>query len=212
MLGGRRGRSVAVEEVLVPFPAPIARISACTAVRSTLITSSLKSLRDDKLFDRYFAQLPEELRDRILYIPAGIWVPVADAQAHYAACDRMGLGTTESLRLGGLVAAATQRSVLGLAARLAQEGGVSPWTVIGHTSKYWSRLFDGSAVSVIKLGPKEARIETAGNSLQEYGYFRTAFRGLMTAMTAPFCTKMYVRETPVAGAQNHHTVCRLSWV
>jgi hypothetical protein len=60
----------------------------------------------------------------------------------------------------------------------------------------WGRTFEGSAVSVIKLGPKEARFEVAGWPISRSTYCRVAFRGILTAATDIFCVKTYVKEVP----------------
>jgi hypothetical protein len=94
------------------------------------------------------------------------------------------------------VAKATQKSVLAGILRLAKEAGTTPWTLYASCDKYWARFFEGSGIGIFKLGPKEARFEVAGCSLARSTYWRIGLRGLLTAVSEPFATKVYLREIP----------------
>jgi hypothetical protein len=54
----------------------------------------------------------------------------------------------------------------------------------------------GGGVCLIKLGPKEARLETANNPLFSKGYFRNGYRGIVCAGTELFCERAYAVELP----------------
>ena len=69
----------------------------------------------------------------------------------------------------------------------------------------------GSSVRLLKLGPKEARLETVNNPLFCFNYFRNAYRGIVCAGTELFCKKAYVKEvTPMCNERCLGV--RLSWV
>jgi hypothetical protein len=101
--------------------------------------------------------------------------------------------------------------MLGLAFRLAKGVGVDPWTLLPRLPEMWSRIWIGGGVSIIKLGPKEARIEIAGWACARTAYCRVAMRGILSALVELFCQKSYAKElsalcTPMTLGY------RLSWV
>ena len=49
-------------------------------------------------------------------------------------------------------------------------------------------------ISIIQLGPKEARVEIVKTKLLRSPYFRNALRGLFLATLGTFCTKAYMTE------------------
>jgi hypothetical protein len=59
---------------------------------------------------------------------------------------------------------------------------------------WWRRCWEGGEVSVVKLGPKEARVEIVGWPCAATTYCRVACRGMLAAIVDPFCSKAYVRE------------------
>ncbi|MEY4550482.1 MAG: hypothetical protein RL685_6677, partial [Pseudomonadota bacterium] len=75
-------------EALLEFPYPLEPI---TAIRSTLITSSLASLRLRDLLPQYEAAQQSAHRETILRCVAGEWLPLEVGFAHYRACDALGL-------------------------------------------------------------------------------------------------------------------------
>jgi hypothetical protein len=198
------------EEVLVPFRPSRDAVAPLTAVRSTVVGSSILSLRARGHEARYLAALPPEHRDTMLYTPAGVWIPTDAVMAHYAACDSLELPAHEIMEIGGNVARTTQKSILAGILRLAKEVGVTPWALYEGCDKYWARSFQGSAISITKLGPKEARFEVAGCVLCSSPYWRTGLRGLLSAVSEPFAKKVYLRDVaPLTSA----TSCgfRISW-
>jgi hypothetical protein len=78
--------------------------------------------------------------------------------------------------------------------KLAAGTGVTPWTVFAQARRFWDRAFQGSGVSVSKLGPKEARMEIVGWPLARIEYTRVSFRGILVSLTRRFCTRVYVTE------------------
>jgi hypothetical protein len=198
------------EQSIVAFSPSREGVPPLSAVRSTLIGSSFASIRGRGLEARYLTALPTDLHDAVMYTPAGTWIPVAIAEAHYAACDQMALPVSEVVEIGREVARVTQKSVLAMILRLAKEAGTTPWSLYEGCGRYWSRIFQGSGIGIFKLGPKEARFEVVSCSLARSPYWRIGLRGLLQAVSEPFATKVYVRDSTVLTSA---TSCgfRISW-
>ena len=187
----------AVEEEIHPFPSSSTPNTRVTEFKSTLLVSSLQSLRDRGLFDRYRALLPDEDAEPILTAVAGLWLPIGVGVVHYKAANLLGLPHLEISQAGGAIGEKIQATLLGTVARLAQNGGVTPWTVLASFQRLFERIFrGGGGTRVIKLGPKEARIEVVGLSLATFPYFRAGFQGMIKAGGELFCTRAYVTEVP----------------
>lgn len=182
------------EEVIVEFDASRERPASHT--RSTLITTSIQTLRAHGRFADYEKALPRELSDTILTVVAGMWLPMNVAEAHYGACNALGLSIQEQFAIGKEVGDRVQGTILGLLVRTAKQAGLTPWTGLSQCKKLYERLFQGGAVKLVKLGPKEARIEVVNNRLFSFAYFRNGFRGLACAGAELFCEKAYAHELP----------------
>jgi hypothetical protein len=182
------------EEIIVPLSAPRDRIGPVTQFRSTLLTSSLKSLRDRNLGEKYLALLPEKHHDAVRACIAGVWLPIDLGMAHYQACEALGLPLEAQLAIGQEVGLKIQGTFLGTMLKLATGAGVTPWLALGQYQRLWDRLMVGGGVVVTKVGPKEARLELVNVSLAGIPYFRTALRGVNTASCKLFCTAVYVEE------------------
>src|ERR1700709_601282 len=87
-------------EVIVPFPAPVEDLAPVTKVRSTLIASSLRSVREHGHFDAYLSKLDVAWHDTILHSVAGVWMPGAAGAAHYGACDALQMSPVEQVQIG----------------------------------------------------------------------------------------------------------------
>jgi hypothetical protein len=182
------------EEVIVDFAD--ARERPASQVRSTLVTTSIQAIRAHGRFDDYAKLLPAELRATILTVVAGVWLPINVAEGHYSACNELGLSPQEQFAIGQEVGHRVQGTMLGLLVRTAKQAGLTPWTGLGQSTKLYERLFQGGSVRVVKLGPKEARVEMVNNRLFAFSYFRNAFRGLVCAGAMLFCEKAYAHELP----------------
>ena len=202
-------RADAAGEVLVPFPFARARVPMATHIRSTMITSSLSTLKALGLFDAYVANLTQVHRDVLPMTVAGFWLPIEQGIAHYEACDKLRLLPNELLSMGEGVGIQSQESALSLALKLAAGSGVTPWTVLSQSRRFWDRAFKGSGVAVFKLGPKEARFEIVGWPLARIDYNRISFRGILVSLARPFCTKVYVTE--IAGYTSTTVSYRVAW-
>jgi hypothetical protein len=182
------------EEILVPLSKPRDRLDVVTQFRSTLLTTSLKSIRDRGYGDRYLAILPAKHHDAVRASIAGVWLPLDLGLAHYDACDALGLTSQEQIEIGEEVGLKIQGTFLGTMLKLAKGAGVTPWLCLSQYQRLWDRLLVGGGVIVTKTGPKEARLECLDFPFARIPYFRTAFRGVNVASCELFCTKAYAEE------------------
>ena len=80
----------------LPFSAPPSALGLVTQVRSTLIATSIQSLRTRGLLGRYTKLLQGPHKETVLTAVAGSWLPVEVAHAHYAACEALHLDSAQS--------------------------------------------------------------------------------------------------------------------
>jgi hypothetical protein len=158
--------------------APVVLAAWESAVRSTLLQSSLTSLREHGKYDSYLAGLAPQHRERILGSLAPEWLPVEIAFAHYTACDALGLDQATVAKLGEEVGDRVQGTFIGTLLRSARMVGFTPWTALGQVPRLWERVFQGGAIALYKRGPKDAAIEVRGMTLAGLPYFRQALRGV----------------------------------
>jgi hypothetical protein len=166
------------EECLI---APPARLEPVTQVRSTLLQSSLNTLRDQGLFARYEAVLETRYREQILGSLAPEWLPLSVAEAHYAACEVLGLSPEQMQRIGEAVGDRIQGTFLGTLVRRARTVGLTPWLLLGQFARLWERLMMGGGSALYKVGPKDARVEVHKLALARFAYFRAGFCGVIGA-------------------------------
>jgi hypothetical protein len=191
------------DESIVPHFPDRAHAKLATHIRSTMITSSVVTLRARGFFDAYRENLAPALRDVLPATVAGTWLPIERGIEHYEACDRLRLPTADLIAIGQSVGTRNTQSALSLAARLAARSGVTPWNILAQSRRLWDRAFQGSSIGVFKLGPKEARMEMIAWPLARIEYNRVSFRGIVRSLLRPFCTQAYVTEvsalhTPLA--------------
>jgi hypothetical protein len=161
--------------------------------RSTWIVSSLQSLRERGHFGRYDELLTTH-RTEILECVAGTWLPMGMAQAHYMACDGLGLPIEEQLAMGRAVGGRAQGTILQTTVKAARGVGVTPWTILPQFDRLWRRGANGGGISVVKTGPKEARVDLVGCPLFDIVYFRNAFRGVLLGVGDMFCRSPFVHD------------------
>jgi hypothetical protein len=201
---------VRVEDVLIAPPA-IEKAGAVSHVRSTLVLSSVQSIKNHSLYEHYVKQLDPGMLETISAMIAGSWLPVETAMKHYRACDALGLSLSNEIALGYEVGSRIQSSLLGLLLKGAKGSGASPWTGLGYLDRLWERVFSGGGVGLTKLGPKEARAVFVGLPLLSIPYFRHAFRGTMLAGLELFCSKAYLNDVERERPEASFTF-RVSWV
>jgi hypothetical protein len=185
------------EEVVIPFPVPRDQVKLATEYAGSGISTSLSMLRERGHYATYLRELPAEHHAALLSVVAGEWIPIELALVHYRACDRMGLPSQEIIEMGEVSSSRLYSPAFVLAAKLMSRVGVTPWSVFRKLPESWARtLRGGSAVSVVKLGPKEARFELEGYPLAEIPYVRAGFIGVVRHPLGLFCRRVIVREVP----------------
>ncbi len=196
---------VGSSEVFLPFPGGSReRVPPTTRFRSTWLSSSLRALKERGRLDAYLKHLPRQHHESVLSTVVGVWLPIEVAVAHYSACDSLNLYPSEILEIGRQATEQVHGTLLGTFVRLAKGAGVTPWTVFARLHDLWSRIWVGGGVSVVRLGPKEARIEIEGWPCSASPYCRVGMRGVLPGVTDLFCSKSYVKED--ASAASPHSV------
>ena len=165
-------------EVIIPHRVPL---QAATHVRSTLIQSSLATLKTLGHIDRYLQHVDPALREEILNTIAPTWLPVAIGEAHYRACDALQLGTEQLLTMGESVGDRVQGAFMETLTRAARSLGVTPWSLLKRFDVLWGRLLQGGSIELTKVGPKDLMIDIRSARLPQFEYFRTAFCGVVRA-------------------------------
>jgi hypothetical protein len=176
-----------------------------------VLLGSIAALREAGHEATYRASLPHEARETLTMLIAGTWIPLDVALAHYRACDALGLTSDAQVELGRSTLSRTKGSILGTALRLAQDAGVTPWSVLPHFQRFWLRGYDGGGIRVTRIGPKEAEIDVVECGLTESRYYRNALRGHTLGIVQALCQKAYLHERP--GLHPHGAVTyRAQWV
>jgi hypothetical protein len=179
-----------------------------TQVRGSLIASSLVTLRQLDLFDRYIANLPPEYHDQILFVLAASWVPLDAAMAHYKACDEMQLSEHELQEIGSYVSKRIMGTFLGTLMRTAT-GLIAPGSALRHYPRLWDRLLWGGGCTVSMMAGKDARIESRGVAMFRYRYFRIAYTGLIRGAATVFKESVQAR---IRNATDNSLTVDISWL
>lgn len=208
MVGAPRRADDGHGEIIVPFPVAREQLQPARRIRSTLIASSLRAIRDRGLLDTYTPLLDAAWKTTILESVAGVWLPLEAGLAHYRACDALAFSPLEQLAIGREVGDRLHGTFLGTMIRAARGAGVTPWTALSYTNKLYERLFDGGGCSVTKLGPKDALMVMAQNRMVAVPYFRHGTRGLWQVAIELFCRKAYLLEV---GYTETECTMKVSW-
>jgi hypothetical protein len=187
-------RPEAIEEPFLELPAPRELLTPPLHVRSTLIASSLRSLREHGVIDEYLSKVDARWKDALLESVAGTWLPLDAGIAHYGACDALSLSATQHYDIGREVGERVNGTFLGMLLRTAKNAGATPWTALAQARRFYERLFDGGAICVGRSGPKDAKWELVVNPLTRFAYFRDGARGMWASAIELFCRKAYVSE------------------
>ncbi len=198
-----RSRTLASSTLLRTAP-PLRR------VRSTLLCSGLVELRARGLLDDYLRVLDPAAAPTLLQAVAGTWLDLDVCFAHFAACDAV-VSSDIAFAIGGSSGKRVQQSALATLVRLATGAGATPWTIFANYERLWSRIFEGSKVTIEKAGPKDAIIVYEGMPLARFAYFRHALRGTNDGALRLFASNLFVRELP---QHTTHTSLRyrVAWV
>jgi hypothetical protein len=200
-------------ETFVPFRAAggAPRVPRASHARSTLLVSGMQTFRSRGLYDRYKTNLPEATRADLLSLIAGTWVPIDLALEHYRAADRLGLDALTIDSIGAEVADRINKTALSVMVKMSKEIGVTPWSALTSCHRVTDVNWKGSDVTVVKLGPKDARYEWVGQPCAEVPYFVTSFGGFLRSLASLFCTRAYTRPVPERCTASSVSY-RLSWV
>jgi len=198
-------------EIVLPFSGPPEKLGVATRIRTTLLVSSLQSLRKRGAVDAYMRLLPAEHHMTINSMIAGQWLPIAVGLAHYDACQGLGISQPEVVAIGREVGDKIQGTFLATMVRMAGQVGATPWTALSFVGRLYDRLFQGGGgVTVIKLGPKDARVQFVGKPVARIPYYRMAMNGVFEVGLELFCKKAY--GTDIASECTETTaVLHLAW-
>jgi hypothetical protein len=185
-----------VDELIFDPPKPYAPV---TSARSTVLAASRASIAEAGHGPRYDAALDPAARAALSDMVAGSWIPLPIAAAHYRACDALGLSASAVATLGRSTNERVKGTLYGTFIRVFKETGGSPWNVLPHWQRFWHRGYDGGAVKITKLGPKDAQVDVFACSLCESHYFRNALRGLSAGFIEIFCERAYAQELRSTG-------------
>jgi hypothetical protein len=180
-------------------------------VRSTLLSASVQTVRLMGWEKRYFETLPPGLHGEIQTLPAGIWVPIDLAIAHYTACDQMGLSTDDMKSVGNAVALRTQKTFVGTLGSVAAGAGATPWHIFQQGHRIWGRIFDGGDHVGYKAGPKDIDIVCMGCPLLRLKYFRTSMPAYYAALAGVLARSVHWHELPEHRGDDKIGL-RVSWV
>jgi hypothetical protein len=183
------------EEQLVPFPTTLADEPSVTHLRGTLLMSSRRALQRYGHFERYRALLPPNIEVAVASSVAGAWLPIELGVAHYQACDALQLPVDDALKLGAAVVHELQRTFIGtLLSTAGKEAGVSPLLGLQKFFGVYARSFKGGGGRLVRIGPKDIRVEFVGNPIVGIRYFRVAYRGFITAGCEVFARRVVTAE------------------
>jgi hypothetical protein len=167
-----------MQEVLIPHVEPL---RPAATIRSTVLQSSLASLRKRGHFDDWYARMDKTYRDQIVESLAPSWMPIEAGLAHYGACEALMLPMSEQVAMGEAVGDRIQGSFLSTLMKSARSAGLNPMILLMQFDRLYARLFQGGSIQLVKTGPKDIDIEVRGLPLVRFPYFRIAFTGVVRA-------------------------------
>ena len=178
-------------EIFLPFrtahPKPV------TEARSTLIVSGIQTLRANGLYDRYVEFLSPQLRQDIMSLVAGLWIPCELALEHYRTMDRLALGKSTIESIGAEVAERGAKTVLGRGSAATKLREPTPWDMLLMSHRNLDINWRGSDMMITKKGPQEAVVVWAGQPCASVPYFVTSWGSFMRAVVSGYCTTAHHR-------------------
>ncbi len=178
-------------------------------IRGSLIVSSLQTLRELNLFDRYLQQLPRERQNEVLFVLASTWVPVELAMVHYGACDALHLGEDELDTIGKHVSNRIMTTFVGTLVRTTRTVAAPGQVPLKQYPRLWDRLMVGGSCRVFATGMKDARIESLGVPMFRYRYFRIGYMALVRGAGLLFRSAVYTKQR---SASDDALTIDVSWV
>jgi hypothetical protein len=166
-----------------------------TGVRGSLVVSSLSTLRERSLFDRYQRLVDPTVLAKLQFAIASTWLPVELAMAHYAACDALQLNEVQMKEIGEHVSTKLVSTFWGAALREARRAGAAvPYDIaLRQYGSMWDRLYQGGSSVIEELGHKDARIHARGLPMVRYRYFRVGYMGLIRGAAMMFFRACHVK-------------------
>lgn len=200
--------SLSAGHVVIPHRNPIEPLSA---LRNTLLQSSLTKLRECGFYERYLRHIDPAVLDELSSNIAPGWVRIALADAHYAACDAMALSDEELTSVGVGVGTRVRETSIVTPGKKTPEQKVDVWPVAPQLFRVWSRLYQGGSVQVTQLGPSEELLEFRGFTLNRYRYYRHA--NVAAIVGAHQAVGVLIESARLVhyDATTHETTIRLSW-
>lgn len=181
-------------------------------MRSTLITSSLASLRTRGLFERYDQLQRSPHRDMILSSVAGAWLDLEVCAAHYRACDALGLDRDEQIDIGKDVSKRIHETFLRTILSAARGIGLTPWVLLRRSDSVQTRLNRGGGVRLTRLSARAARIEIAKHPLADLPYFRHGLLGIYLAAVKLLASNVSGQLLHAESQRpSERTILRIEW-
>ncbi len=137
-----------------------------------MLLASREQIREAGRFADYEALLSAQARAELESVLVGSWQPLALAEEHYAAIDRLNLSDSQVATLTSSAAEKLHGIFLSTLSKMVRSSGITPWSVAPMSGKIWSRLFVGGALAIRQAGPTDARVVLAGFPLVRSRYLR----------------------------------------
>jgi hypothetical protein len=197
-----------MSQVFLPYSR--SPVEPVTDVRSTLLLAGIQSVRAKGLYPEYSDVLSPEVRESIVGLAGGIWVPVELAVAHYSAMDRLAIDRLTIEALGADVAQRTWKHILAPVFARAKRIGPKPWEAFSHAQETVKLNWRGGDIQIIKETETQALYEWAGQPCANVPYFVTSFGSFMRALTNLFSSRAYCSVVPERSSPTTIAI-RLSW-
>jgi hypothetical protein len=196
-------------EIVVDYVSPDGE--HITHIRSTLIASSIQTLKELGFLERYLRVLPRSRRDEVLAPRAPSWLPVEEAAIHYRACEEMALSPPELDRILDSVVTSITTTLLSTFRRSASRAvdGSAAWLSLGQAERLFSRMNRGGAIRVTRRAANEALVEVRGGNLYTIPYYEFGHCAMLRVQVQLFATKVQVRTLSVA-EREHRAL--LNWI
>jgi hypothetical protein len=126
------------------------------------------------------ASLPAAQRSEILALLPGDWASIALVDAHYRACNALGLLPNEASEMGHHVGRRLQGPFADVLTKTVRGVGVTPWVLLDQLHRFWGRVIRGGNAVATRVGPKDALICAEGFEPFQYDYCRYAYGGMFS--------------------------------
>jgi hypothetical protein len=195
-------------EPLYELPSSVGMLEAA---RGTVFFLDWQWLRSRKDYDRYVALIQPAVRDRLLGVTTGDWVPVEMLHVHYRALDAMGFTREQAFECGVSVGEALHGSMVRTLVRLASHLGATPWVVMGNAPKLWSRSWRGGGFLTVRLGEKSARFDIVKNPAARSAFHRGSVSGVISVGLGWLCNKLVIKELDAARTSDSFSL-QVDWI